>query len=154
HTDYAVVVTNSVLDKNGKALGPGTVASILRFSNPIVASGKSTLLGVDDATAGALDRMRLQLKPVFAKLAVAPLNIDASKVAMAYTFRTQTILTPAVQLAALPYLRTQADAAAKLPIAATFVAETPSDAFDKFGAAHGASPNAVPLGNIDEILEV
>src|SRR6202023_1743758 len=51
NTDYAVVVSDGVLDKTGKLIGPGTVAQILRFTNPISVGGKSQLVGIDDQTA-------------------------------------------------------------------------------------------------------
>ncbi|HEY0990019.1 MAG TPA: hypothetical protein VGD80_23275 [Kofleriaceae bacterium] len=144
-TDYAVVITNGVKDKNMKPIGRGTVASILRFTNPVFVNNKSQLLGVDDGTAAVLEKMRLQLKPVFALPSLA-----TTDVAMAYTFRTQTIVDQAVGLAALPY---STPAATALPIATSFQAETPAQAFTKFGVL-GTGPTPVPSGNIDEILEV
>jgi hypothetical protein len=150
-TDYAVVITTAIHDKAGRSVGPGTVANVLRFTNPVVVGGHSALLGIDDATAAGLEKMRLQLVPVFATLAAA--GTDRSKVAIAYTFRTQTILSQAVQLAALPYSKAAATA---LPVSVT--ALTPSEAFKKYGVVPRATPadttpGAVPLDHIDEILE-
>ncbi len=145
NTDYAVVMTTGILDKSGHALGPGTVASILRFQNPISIGGRSQLTGIDDTTAAALEKMRLQLRPVFATVAAA--GISQSQVAIAYTFHTQSILTPAVQLAALPYTL---PATTAVPIASTFNALTPAAAFRKYGV----DPNVVPSDDIDEIIEV
>ena len=141
NTDYAVVLTNDIKDIAGKPIGPGTVAKILRFSNPVFANGHSALQGIDDTTALALDNMRKQLAPVFTKL-----GGDASKVAMAYTFHTQTELSQAVDLGALPY---SLPAVTALPNPASFVAETSAAAFTKFGVVP-----AIPSSNIDEILEV
>jgi hypothetical protein len=67
-------------------------------------------------------------------------------VAIAYTFHTQTILSQANQLAALPY---STPAATALPIAATLVFGPATAAFTKFGA-----PGALPSTHINEILEV
>lgn len=146
-TNYAVVITNAVHDKSDRPIGPGTVASILRLTHPIVVGGKSQLQGVDDATGAALEKMRLQLQPVIAKIPAA----DRAKVAMAYTFRTQTILSQAVRLAALPYTT---PAVTALPIAASLqAAATPSAAFTKYGVLQTTAA-AVPSGNIGEILEV
>jgi len=145
NTDYAVVMTTGIKDKAGNAIGPGTVANVLRFTNPVTVDGKSALVGIDDATAAALEKMRLQLAPVFATLAAN--NVPASQVAMAYTFHTQTILSQAVQLAALPYV---APAATAVPITGTLVAETPAQAFTKYGVDSAS----VPSSNINEILEV
>jgi hypothetical protein len=143
NTDYAVVMTTDIHDKNGRPIGSGTVASVLHLTNPVVVGGKSALLGIDDATAAALEVMRLQLVPVFAALTTA--GVAGNKVAMAYTFHTQTILSQAVDLAALPYVT---PAATALPIASTFSAGDPGPAFAKFGAP------GLPLTNIDQILEV
>ena len=143
NTDYAVVMTTDIHDKNGRAIGPGTVASVLHLTNPVVVGGKSALQGIDDATAAALEVMRLQLVPVFAALTTA--GVAGNKVAMAYTFHTQTILIQAAQLAALPYIK---DAATALPIASTFSAGDPGPAFAKYGAP------GLPLTNIDQIIEV
>jgi len=143
NTNYAVVMTTDIHDKNGRAIGPGTVASVLHLTNPVVVGGKSALQGIDDATAAALEVMRLQLVPVFAALTTA--GVAGNKIAMAYTFHTQTILSQAVDLAALPYIT---DAATKLPIASTFSAGDPGPAFAKYGAP------GLPLTNIDQILEV
>lgn len=145
NTDYAIVMTNGILDKANNPLGSGTVATILKFNNQVNVMGKSALQGIDDATTAALEKMRLQLVPVFAKLATG--GTDKSKVAIAYTFHTQTILSQAAGLGALPYARTAADPTAALPGAVT--ASTATDAFTKFGVLQ-----ALPHSNIDEILEV
>jgi hypothetical protein len=144
-TDYAVVISNAVRDKNNKPIGRGTVASILRFTNPVFVAGKSQLLGVDAGTAATLEKMRLQLQPVFAALPAA----DRANVAMAYTFRTQTILAPAVQLAALPYSPAVTPTLSALPLAAPSI-QSATQAFTKYGV----DSNVVPSGNIDQILEV
>ena len=142
-TDYAVVMTTGIKDKAGNAIGPGTVAKVVRFTNPITVAGHSALQGIDDATAAQLEKMRTQLAPVFATLATA--GMDASKIAMAYTFHTQTILSQAVQLAALPYTL---PAATGLPMG-TLTAETPAQAFAKYGV----DATVVPSSNINEVLE-
>jgi hypothetical protein len=139
NTDYAVVMTNAILDKANQPLQSGTTAKILRFTNPITVDGKSALSGIDDVTAASLEKMRLQLQPVLAKL-------DASKVAMAYTFHTQTILSQAIQLAALPYT-TPAATALPGPVPATGAATDPASVIAKYGATGGKSTN------INEILE-
>lgn len=151
NTDYAVVMTTDIKDKAGNAIGPGTVAKILRFKNPLFVDGHSALQGIDDVTANALDTMRKQLIPVFTTL-----GTNAAKVAMAYTFHTQTVLKPAVQLAGLPYSKPNMTA---LPDKDSLVAETPAAAFAKYGVVPRTSPmdttpGHVPLDNIDQIIEV
>ena len=149
NTDYAVVMTTAIHDKADKPLGSNTVAKILRFHNPVVAGGHSALPGIDDATAAGIEKMRLQLVPVLATLAAA--GTDASKIAIAYTFKTQTILSQANKLAALPY---STPAATALPIVASFSHGTAADAFTKYGLVPGTGPGQLPSSNINEILEV
>ncbi|MGE5187099.1 MAG: hypothetical protein ACM31C_33850, partial [Acidobacteriota bacterium] len=143
-TDYAVVILTGIHDKANHLIGQGTVAGILKFQNAVAIAGKSALTGIDDGTASALEKMRLQLQPVLATLAKR--GIGGSMIATAYTFHTQSILDPAVKLAALPY---QTPAETALPIAPTFVARTPAAAFAKYGV----DPAVVPSSHIDEILE-
>jgi len=141
-TDYAVVISDGVKDKAGNALAAGTVAKILQFQNPLFDGTRSQLIGIDDATAGGLEVMRLKLKPVLA--AAATNGIAAGHVAMAYTFHTQTILSTAAQLGAFPY----STGATASPGAV--IAETPAAAFLKFGIDGSKMPAP---NNIDEILE-
>jgi hypothetical protein len=144
NTEYAVVITTGVKDKAGKALAPGTVAKILLFSNPLVsAAGASQLQGIDDATAGALEVMRQKLVGANGSGGlVAAAGLSKSSIAMAYTFKTQSFLTTAVQLGALPY-------SPGLPTAVTApTALTPAQAFAKYGV-----DPAVPSGSIQAVLE-
>jgi hypothetical protein len=141
-TDYAVVITDGVKDKAGNPLAPGTVAKILLFDNPLVVNGTSQLSGIDNNTAGALEVMRNQLKPVVAVLG------GKAHIAMAYTFRTQSILPLATQLGALPYTQAAATAA---PGAVTPApgAATATAAFVKYGVDR----DRVPHDSINEVLE-
>ncbi len=140
NTDYAVVLTTDNKDKAGHPIGPGTVAKILQFTNPVLVGGHSALQGIDDGTAASLDKMRKQLIPVLA----AP-GVDATKIAMAYTFHTQTVINPAVQLAALPYTE---PALTALPKQGTLNPLDPTAAFTKYGVVP-----TIPSSHIDEILE-
>ncbi len=146
-TNYAVVITTGVKDKTGAKLGRGTVGSVLLFDNPLVnATGASQLIGIDDATAGALEVMRQRLLPVRALLAAEATPVTKADIAMAYTFKTQSMKTLAVRLAALPYQQVQANPAAGNTIITA--AGNALAAFDKYGV----SP-AIPNGNIDEVVE-
>jgi hypothetical protein len=155
NTDYAVLLTTDIKDATQKAIGPGTVAKILRFTNPLFVGGHSALQGIDDTTALSLDNMRKQIAQMFTAL-IAHGTTPPSNVAMVYTFHTQTELSTAVQLGALPYTKPNITA---LPNKDTFVAETREAAFAKFGVVPrptpaDTTPGLVPLDNIDEILEV
>jgi len=154
NTDYAVVMTNGILDKAGNPLASGTVAKILKFTNPVNVNGKSVLSGIDDTTTLGLEKMRLQLAPVFT--ALQGNSITKSKVAIAYTFHTQSILSTATQLAALPY---STPAATALPtnfaVAGSSDVGAPktiADAFAKYGA-DALAATAPQIADIDEILE-
>jgi hypothetical protein len=145
-TDYAVVIADGVLDQSGHPLQPGTAASILQFTHPLVDSaGHSQLTGVDDATAASLEVMRLQLVPVLS--AASSSGIGPGHVAMAYTFRTQTILTTGAQLAALPY--EAAPAAFNGGPDGGVSSLTAAAAFSKYGV----DPVAVPSSHIGEVIE-
>lgn len=145
NTDYAIVITNGVKDKAGHGLGPGTVGKILLFDNPLSVSGKSQLSGIDDNTAGALEIMRQQLKPVLGAAAALTPSIPKANIAMAYTFHTQSILGVANLLGALPYGQAAATA---LP-GATVNSLSATDAFAKYGIGI----DNVPSSNIQRVLE-
>jgi hypothetical protein len=140
NTNYAVVITDGVKDKTGAALSPGTAARILLFDNPVNVSGSSTLAGIDDLTTGALEVMRQRLKPV---LGVLP--VSKAHVAMAYTFKTQSILGTAVQLASLPYGFLTGPASYPVYSATS----TPAAAFAKYGL----NPGRTPSSHIAEVIE-
>lgn len=148
NTDYAVVMTTDILDKAGKPIGSGTVANVLKFTNPVNVGGHSALLGIDDATTASLEKMRSQLIPVFTALATK--SIDRSKVAIAYTFHTQSITTPAVGLGALPYSKNAkpGDTTARPGAVVELPPTGTNSAFEKWGVPAGR-----PSSNIDEVLE-
>jgi hypothetical protein len=148
-TSYAVVITTGVKDKTGKPLKRGTVANVLLFDNPLVdGAGHSQLLGIDDATAYALEVMRQQLLPVRAALAAASPAVPTGDIAMAYTFKTQSILGVATQLAALPYQMAATPATANMALPGPVSVSTPAAAFNAYGVAP-----VVPSANIDEVIE-
>lgn len=108
-TEYAVIITTDVLAVDPAAtpplaaLQPTTLGRMLLFANAFVdASGKSQLPGVSDATAAGLERMRQGVNAAAAALATDR-GIGKDHIAMAYTFRTQGITQPLLQLAAAPY---------------------------------------------------
>ena len=149
NTSYAVVITTGVKDKTGAPLGRGTVGSVLLFDNPLVdGAGKSQLLGIDDLTAGALEVMRQRLLPVRAVLAAETTPVTKAGIAMAYTFKTQSILGVATQLAALPYQQAAIPALANLALPGPISVSTPAAAFNAYGVAP-----VIPSSNIDEVIE-
>jgi len=101
NTSYAVVVTNRVRTVQGAALVRPTLFKILaEHAAPASANGVSLLAGVDNATAVAIDRMKGELAVVLRSL---PAGTVASDVAMAWTFKTQSISGTSLALAAAPF---------------------------------------------------
>ena len=147
NTDYAVVMTTAIKDKAGNPIGPGTVAKIVRFKNPLFVNGKSQLVGIADSTAHQLENMRLLLAPLLGQL--ASVGLDSAHLGMAYTFHTQTILDTAVKLGALPYTQDAATANTS-----TVTALTPTAAFAKYGVDPTKVPGTAAGDHINEILEV
>ena len=103
-THYAVIVTDGVKDLNNAALSRSTLSRVLLMDPTLHVSvgGKSQLAGVSDGDAAGLEQMRGAIN--LALTAVPTVTRD--HVAMAYTFRTQTMKSTAVSLAALPYNNT------------------------------------------------
>ena len=102
-TEYAVIITDGVKDfPNGAPLVKSTLAKLLLFTSPLFANGRSAVAGVSDAQAPALEQIRQVLQLPVGALA-AEKGITKDHIAIAYTFRTQTITAIATQLGALPY---------------------------------------------------
>ncbi len=141
-TTYAVVITNGVRDLAGAPLARSSVMPLLLDPNPLVhpVTGASLVGGVDDTTAGALQRMNDELEPVLEAL---PDGTTVDDVSLAYTFRTQSITPTALSIAALPY-----QAGAGTVLSATFL--TPAQA----AAQYGLSAANLPTPPVAEVAEV
>ena len=100
-TEYAVIITNGVKDLGGAGLVRSTLATTLLLPDPLFTGGRSQLAGVSDAQAQGLEAMR---QAVAMAVAALPSGLGAADVAMAYTFKTQSITEPALELAAIPYV--------------------------------------------------
>jgi hypothetical protein len=134
-TEYAIVITKGVKDATGAALARSTVAKILLdVANPVSIGGISQLAGIDDASAAMLEHMREQLSHVFV---ILPGGKTRADVAMAYTFKTQSISPIAIQLAQLPYA---VGAPVGTVTGATFF--TPTQAATDYGVASALLPAA------------
>ncbi len=147
-TEYAFVVTNRIHGLDGKGIGRPTVGSILLFDNPLWAGGKSQLAGITDAQAKALERMRVQIATLLSKLTSPPFT--KSDIAVAYTFRTQTITTPALQLAAAPY---DPATSPNVNFVGTINRLQPVDAFTKYRVDAVVVSGAATNDNIFEVIE-
>lgn len=138
-TTYAVVVTRRVQDcpgsppscTGGHDLIRNSAADLLTISTPIYSGGHSTVAGVSDALAQALEPMRAALQPVYAAL---PAPLTTQSVAMAYTFRTQSITNAALMLGAAPYQQSGGvDVFPDAPVPAYTTVLTPTQAAQKYG---------------------
>src|SRR5205823_3387472 len=114
--------------------------------------------GVSDAQAKVLERMRVQIGKVLPKVAAppGPQATPKTAIALAYTFRTQSITNVALQLAAAPYADTNRSKGINVLSMTPFGAcagsncgGTVADEFTKYGA----DTSVVPLTDIGEIIE-
>lgn len=138
-TEYGVIITKGVLDQAGHALSPTTLGQILLLSNPVSVGGKSQLAGVDDATAAGLEVMRqaVSVNGAGATSLLTAAGVAKSQVAMAYTFRTQSITSTSVGLTAAPY---SAESGAGTAIFAP-IAAAPFDTFANVGIPAASFPD-------------
>ena len=175
NTEYAVLITDRVIDtvarltgKPQTGLSRNTITKILLFANPLVdTAGHSQLPGVDDGTAGGLEQMRQVLQLPIGTLAAAFPALTRDHIAMAYTFKTQTVtgknsfdatgkpkpgVDPGVLgLAALPYTLP-----AGTITSGQVLSFTPVQAFNKYGIEISGgltAPPPIPTADIDSILE-
>ncbi len=156
-TEYAFIVTNRITGIDGRGLGRPTVGSILLFNNPLWAGGKSQLAGISDPQAKALERMRAQIANLLTKLGGTPFT--KSEIAAAYTFRTQSITSPALQLAAAPYVPatnpnvTFVGTACAAGSTGGCNTLTPSAAFTKYGVETAIVTPGGATANMAEVIE-
>ncbi len=143
-TSFAVVITKRVHDLAGNPIGRPTIMTLLLDAHPLALGGASLVGGVDDATATALEAMRTELTPVLAAL---PAGTTVDDVALAYTFKTQSITPTALNIAALPYQQ----AGIGSVLAASFL--SPAQAAAQYGIDVSHLP-AAPSGPIAELAEV
>jgi hypothetical protein len=144
-TEYAVLVTDGVLDASGvptaspgKPLQRSTLSRILLFDNALVdATGKSQLTGQPDATAAGLEKIRQGVGAAAKALAAEKPALTKDHIVLGYTFRTQSITQTSLQLAAAPYQTPAAfvPTSSGVPVTAAFT-------------------GVVPLTNVQEIRSV
>jgi hypothetical protein len=147
---YAVVITTGVHDAANQPLVRSTVAKVLLGISPAVPIGMmaggtptSLLGGIDGTTAVGLQKMRAELTDLFTKN-----SIDKATVAMAYTFKTQSIKHVSALLAAIPYSLDKAAYAASgnTQVAITPLAVTP--------IPFAAVPAGIPTSGVNALLDV
>ncbi|NNB90954.1 hypothetical protein [Corallococcus exiguus] len=99
-TQYGAVLTTDLKDTKGRNVAPATAFALMRLANPVAVNGKSTISSVPDALAAALEPVRAAHKPFFDALAAA--GLPRSKVALGWSFTTQSTTSVLQQLYTLP----------------------------------------------------
>lgn len=99
-TQYAGWVTTDLRDTQGRKVMAAPAFALMRSSAPLLDNGKSTISGVSDAQAAALEPARLALKPMFDALSAA--GVPRKNLALAFGFRTQSTVSVVQQLNAIP----------------------------------------------------
>ena len=115
-TQYAVVLVSrrtsvpstkaaaGITDAAGGRLAASSFMALIRSRSALVSSGKSTISGLDDATAKQLETARLAHKKLFDLLETnALLPIQREDVVAAWAFTTQSITAPLTRARALPW---------------------------------------------------
>lgn len=97
---YAGWVTTSVQDTTGRKVMAAPAFALLRSSAPLLDNGKSTISGVSDAQAAALEPVRSALKPMFDGLAAS--GLPRKNLALAFSFKTQSTVSVVKSLNDLP----------------------------------------------------
>ena len=94
NTNYMVVVTNELKSTSGEPARPSAFYALLKNTTPLVDSnGVSQVPGRDDATATSLEGLRQLNQGMLAAAGTATPAIDAADVAVAWSFKTQTLGT-------------------------------------------------------------
>ncbi len=99
-TQYAGWVTTGVQDTQGRNVMAAPAFALMRSSAPLLENGKSTISGVSDAQAAALEPARQALKPMFDALSAA--GVPRKNLALAFGFRTQSTVTAIQGLNGIP----------------------------------------------------
>jgi hypothetical protein len=150
-TQYAVVVTNKVLDVTGKPLVRSAFTNLLFFQNPLadLGTGKSLVASLSDAQAVGIEKARSTLLPPLLARIQADKGITKDQVVIAYTVKTQTITGTALKLAAAPYQQ----AAAIVPQAPHVYANL-TEVLAAYPAPPGFDVANITVANIQEIMDV
>ncbi|MCF6209000.1 MAG: hypothetical protein L3J61_06445, partial [Ghiorsea sp.] len=89
---YMVVVTNALKSTSGEAARSSAFFTLLKNTTPLVdANGVSQVPGRDDATAASLESLRQLNQAMLAAAGNATPAIAAADVAVAWSFKTQTL---------------------------------------------------------------
>ncbi|MDQ7057846.1 MAG: Ig-like domain-containing protein [Ghiorsea sp.] len=92
NTQYMVVVTNALKSTSGEAARSSAFFTLLKNTSPLVdGTGASQVPGRDDATAAKLEGLRQLTQAMLGVAGTATPAIAAADVAVAWSFKTQTL---------------------------------------------------------------
>lgn len=117
-TQYVVAITKDLLDTAGQPVASDVVFTFAKSDEPLIdAAGYSRFVAVGDAEANALEPLRRAQAPLFEALAAR--GLARERLALAWSFTTQTVHQSLPPLAALLAARGGAQVAhdAQLPAA-------------------------------------
>ncbi len=99
-SNYAAWLTTGLKDTKGRAVMPAPAFALLRSKATLLENGKSTISGVSDLQAAALEPIRAAFKPMFDALEIA--GRPRKTLALAFSYRTQATVSVLQVLNALP----------------------------------------------------
>ncbi|QRN98260.1 hypothetical protein JRI60_04095 [Archangium violaceum] len=142
---YAVVLTSSLTNEQGKRVVPPGAFALLRLSAPLVDSdGRSLVSGVSDAQARQLEPGRAKLSRLMEGLVAS--GLARKDIALAWTFTTQSTVSGLRKLHALPS-EIGALSPELLPAAPTALRNANSRYFPVMDT------RGIPRGHIEQIIE-
>ncbi|MBS1150085.1 MAG: Lipase-like protein, partial [Myxococcaceae bacterium] len=101
-TNYAAWLTTGLRDTKGRRVMAAPAFALMRSKASLVDAGKSTISGVSDAQAAALEPARAALKPMFDALEAK--GLLRKDLALAFSYRTQSTVSVLQALNAIPGL--------------------------------------------------
>jgi len=155
NTNYMVVVTNALKSTSGEAARSSAFFSLLKNTTSLVdpTTGASRVPGRDDATAKQLEGLRQLTGAMFTAAAGATPAIASSDVAVAWSFKTQTLKKVLPKILA----DTATDPYANSATNFVTVSATPSAATKNLGILSGAqfaTANGLPAAAVANIGSV
>lgn len=134
-TTYAAYLTTALRDEQGREVMAAPAFALARLRASLVAEGKSTVAGVSDAQAAALEPLRLGLKPMLD--ALETMGVPRTQMALAWAYSTQSTVSVLRQVYALP---TTPQVAGVLPAQPTYLLDVTTQT--RAALNSGSVPNA------------
>ena len=101
-SNYAAWMTTGLKDTTGRAVMAAPAFALMRSRASLLVAGKSTINGVSDLQAAALEPARAALKPMFDALEAA--GLPRRNLALAFSYKTESTVSVLKVLNGLPAL--------------------------------------------------